>query len=279
MNSNIETTVKKHWRWLILEVFVLANLGFLAVDIYLAHSINQFHNPMEWTPVIFSAVAPVLLLTGLVMHGQLRRVLGLIVGWGSIAVGLVGMFYHLESRFFVEQTIKSLVYSAPFVAPLAYTGLGLLLLLNRMVDSESEEWSRWVVFLALAGFVGNFGLSLADHAQNGFFNTMEWIPVVSAAIGVGFLLVAATMRVQRPFIDLTLGVMLGQMAIGLLGAYFHVRVFLAGTAESTFENLIYSAPVFAPMLFPNLALLACLGLIDLRIKTIDTPRQMPATAS
>ena len=44
---------RRNWRWLILEMFALANLGFLAVDIYLAHSINRFENPMEWTPVFW----------------------------------------------------------------------------------------------------------------------------------------------------------------------------------------------------------------------------------
>ena len=52
----------------------------------------------------------------------------------AIAIGLVGVVLHLDSRFFHERTIKSLVYAAPFAAPLAYTGLGLLLIMNRMVD-------------------------------------------------------------------------------------------------------------------------------------------------
>jgi len=63
--------------------------------------------------------------------------------------------------------------SAPFAAPLAYAGLGLLVLLNRMVPAESPEWGWWIVFLALGGFAGNLALSLTDHAQNGFFNALE----------------------------------------------------------------------------------------------------------
>ena len=75
----------------------------------------------------------------------------------------------------------------PFAAPLAYTGLGLLLLLDRMVDAADLDWARWVVLLALGGFVGNFVLTLADHAQNGFFHPSEWIGVVAGAVAGGFL--------------------------------------------------------------------------------------------
>src|SRR5690242_15198549 len=126
--------------WFLLEVFVLSNLGFLTLDIYLAHSTNGFRKSAEYIPFFFSACAPVVLLIGLAC-AQRRRVLwkmlGHVVGWGAILVGLAGMLYHLNSSFFDERTLKSLTYSAPFAAPLAYTGLGFLLLLNRMVESDS----------------------------------------------------------------------------------------------------------------------------------------------
>ena len=51
-----------------------------------------------------------------------------------------------------------------------------------------------MLLLALGGFVGNFVFSLTDHAQNGFFNPLEWIPVVSSALAVGFLLVPFVVR-------------------------------------------------------------------------------------
>ena len=120
-------------------------------------------------------------------RGAVWRDLGHLVGWLAIAIGLVGVILHLDSRFFHERTIKSLVYAAPFAAPLAYTGLGLLLVMNRMVAADSREWPHWVLLMALGGFVGNFIFSLTDHAQNGFFHWTEWIPVVSSAFAVGFL--------------------------------------------------------------------------------------------
>src|SRR4029453_11454662 len=77
---------------------------------------------------------------------RLARGLGLAGGGGGIAVGVAGVLPHLESAFFEEQTLKNLVYTAPFAAPLAYTGIGFLLLLNRMVDARTVDWARWVIF-------------------------------------------------------------------------------------------------------------------------------------
>ena len=67
---------------------------------------------------------------------------GLVVGYASIAVGLAGVVYHLDSQFFAQWTIQSLVYTAPFAAPAAYAGLGFLLLVNRTVGSGHPEWNQ-----------------------------------------------------------------------------------------------------------------------------------------
>ena len=188
------------------------------------------------------------------------RDLGYLVGWSAMAIGLVGVVLHLDSRFFYDRTIKSLVYAAPFAAPLAYTGLGLLLLMNRMVASDSPEWPRWVLLLTLGGFFGNFLFSLTDHAQNGFFHWAEWIPVVSSAFAVGFLAAPFFTPVGRRYLWLCGGVMLVQGAVGLLGFYYHTAANLHGPSPRAWDNFIFGAPVLAPLLFPNLVLLACIGL-------------------
>ena len=71
-------------------------------------------------------------------------------------VGLTGVVLHLESHFFYERTLRSLTYSAPFAAPLAYTGLGFLLIMNRMVDPESIEWAQWVLLTHAGRFRRKF---------------------------------------------------------------------------------------------------------------------------
>src|SRR5262249_20463094 len=123
-----------------LETFVLVNLAFLSLDIWVAHSVNKFGHAVEYVPFYFSLAAAPVLLVGLLAgewlgFASVWRDVGYLVGWVAVAIGLVGVVLHLDSRFFDERTLKSLVYAAPFAAPLAYTGLGLLLIMNRMVEA------------------------------------------------------------------------------------------------------------------------------------------------
>ena len=166
----------------------------------------------------------------------------------------------MNADFFQQQTLKNLVYTAPFVAPLAYTGIGLILILDRMVDSRSLEWSRWVILLAAGGFVGNFVLSLADHAQNGFFYPSEWIGVVGGAVAVGFLVAAVVVPDNASLLVMNLALMAIQVVVGLVGFYLHARGDLSNQAGSIWDRFIYGAPIFAPLLFADLAVLAMLGL-------------------
>jgi len=249
--------------WFLLEIFILLNLGFLTLDIYLAHSVNEFRNPAEYIPLYFSACAPIILLVGLIF-AERRRVLwnlvGHAVGWSSIAVGLTGVILHLNSAFFYERTLKSLTYSAPFAAPLAYAGLGFLLVLNRMVDKHSLEWSQWLMFMALGGYAGNFVLSLTDHAGNGFFNPLEWIPVGASALAVGFLLTPLLVAVSREYLRWCGVVLLLEAVVGIWGFVLHARANLAGPSIHAFDNFVHGAPPFAPLLFPNLVALGMLAL-------------------
>lgn len=252
-----------------LEAFIVVNIAFLSLDIWLAHSVNQFAHPAESIPLYFSAVAPLVLLGALVLGEGLGyratwRDLGYFVGWLAVAIGMAGVIYHLESRFFEERTIKSLIYAAPFAAPLAYTGLGLLLIVNRMVPDDTSEWPYWVLLLALGGFFGNFLFSLTDHAQNGFYHATEWIPVISSGFAVGFLATPFLTTIGRRFLVLTALVLVAQAAVGLLGAYYHFEADWNGPAPTLLANLIDGAPVLAPLLFPNLVLLAGIALWVLR---------------
>ncbi len=265
---------------LLLELFVASNLAVLAGDIVLAHSVNQFRRPEEYIPLYFSAIAPILLLLVDLLrwrwgfHAAWRDV-GFLIGCLSVLVGLAGVLYHLQSSFFVSHTLRSLTYAAPFAAPLAYTGLGFLLLVNRMVPQHSEEWARWVILLATGGFFGNFVLCLTDHATNGFFLKTEWIPVISSAFASGFLIVPVLMPVARRYLDLCLAVLGIQALVGLLGFWYHLQMNLVAPGTSLFEKSVNGAPPMAPLLFPNLVGLTLIGLWELgaHLPTEDSARQ------
>lgn len=260
----------------LLEAFVAANLLFLVADVWLAHASNDFRHLAEWIPLGFAALGGLAVAAGLALgtgragpRGWRRgagRWLGLVVGWASLAVGVAGLVLHLESQFFRVLTLRSLVYSAPFVAPLSFAGLGFLLLLDRMVDPAEARWAWWVLFLALGGFVGNFVLSLVDHAQNGFFYATEWIPVAAAAAAVGYL---TTLFLREPgdgYLRLGFWVLGLQVAVGLVGFALHAARLLEPGSAPLAERVVHGAPLFAPLLFADLAVLAGLGLWDLRRK-------------
>ncbi len=262
-----------------VELFVTLNLAILAADIFIAHSVNHFQKAAEYIPLYFSIGAPAVLACIIALlwiwgFGAPWRDVGYAVGWLSVLVGLGGVLYHLESRFFLDRTLKSLTYAAPFAAPLAYSGLGFLLLMNRMVAARSMEWARWVILLALGGFFGNFVLSLTDHASNGFFARTEWIPVISSAFATGFLIIPLILTVTRRFLDLCLVVMMGQAFVGVLGFWFHMRANLVEPGHNVFDKLVNGAPPMAPLLFPNLVGLALIGLWALvpHVSESDTAR-------
>lgn len=248
-----------------LDIFVCFDFFCLTGDVLLAHSENHFRNPAEFIPFAFSLAAAAFLATALVMFLRFRwtalwRFTGFFIGWLSILVGIAGVVYHLDSNFFYARTLKSLTYAAPFAAPLAYTGLGCLLIMNRMVSELGKEWAHWVLFFTLGGFAGNFTLSLADHATNGFFRWTEWIPVVSSAVAVGFLLVLLLAGPPGVFLKWCYAVLVLQIAVGLAGFLLHAFADFHGMSSDLFENIISGAPPFAPLLFPNLAILGFIGL-------------------
>lgn len=245
-----------------VEAFIWSNLAFLGIDIALAHAENRYARAAEWVPLGFSALAALLLLPGLLSARRraASRWLALGIGGAAVLLGVSGMLYHLASAFFERQTLANLVYAAPFIAPLAYVGLGLLLLMTRLQRPEDPDWASWLLLLTLGGCVGNLGLSLLDHAQNGFARPAEWVSVGTAAFGTSFLLVAMLRPGERGFGLLTLGVLGLQAVVGVVGFALHLGADLARPGAALSERLIHGAPLFAPLLFADLALLGAIGL-------------------
>ena len=221
-----------------VELFALFNLGGLAPDIFLAHSTNAFHSRAELVPLIFSLAAPVLLLPALwaLATGQLAlwRTLGNFIGWVSVFIGIVGLVLHLKSQFFQEWTLASLVYTAPFAAPLAYTGIGLLLILNRSVSAEFARMGgvghlscarrlRWAILF-----------SVSPTTRKMVFSGVEWIPVIASALAVGFLTVPLVARVDRGFFKLCFGLLALQVIVGLTGFALHLQADLNASGKNLF---------------------------------------------
>jgi hypothetical protein len=109
-----------------------------------------------------------------------------------------------------------------------------------------------------------FVFSLADHAGNGFYFAVEWVPVAASAIAIGFLCVPLVMRVSRVFIDVSAAVLILDAGVGLWVFVLHTMSKLRGPSVHPFDNFVYGAPPMAPLLFPNLMILGIIGLWQLR---------------
>src|SRR3954464_9899651 len=96
-------SLRRRWqRWsmdhqLWIELFVLFNFAGLVGDIFLAHSTNHFRERSEYLPLYFSAAAAAALAFGVAVRNRrayVWRIVGHVVGWLAIGVGLAGVVLH-----------------------------------------------------------------------------------------------------------------------------------------------------------------------------------------
>ena len=88
----------------------------------------------------------------------------------------------------------------------------------------------------------------------------EWIGVVASAWAVSSLCAVLVVHDNPPLRRLALAIMAAQVGVGLLGFYLHVMADLRSPAGSLWDRFLYGAPLFAPLLFADLATLAALGI-------------------
>ena len=250
-------------RWAI--AFAGFNFLFMGLDIVMAHSVNEFGKSAEFVPLVFSGVAGPAALVQAIVRPRAAAWRGFFLGVlaAGVVVGLAGTWLHLDSHFLRHPSLKTLVYTAPIVAPLACAGVSFVALAGLM-DSESA-WSRQRALFLLAGggFAGNAFLAVADHAQNGFFVSVEWSSVFAGFLGAAtFLGLALRERPSSVEGSFALLVVLFQMAIGSVGFGFHLLANLDGVGPTFVDQFVFGAPVFAPLLFANLGLLGLLALME-----------------
>ena len=129
-----------------------------------------------------------------------------------------------------------------------------------MLPDTDPQWAEWVIFLAGCGWCGNFLLSALDHAQNGFFDAAEWIPVITSALAVGCVITLYCQPDQMGFSKYCATVFAINFIVGIAGFFLHLLADLHLPSAAEAEKFIYGAPPFAPLLFSDLSLLALLGI-------------------
>ncbi len=260
---------------------------FLGVDIYFAHSISGTIRPNEWIPIIFGPVAGLLLLiSGLVAlrKRSLATVVATLVFLASIAVGLLGAYFHLYRAILPSApagervTIDLLVWAPPLLGPLTFSLIGLLgissawledpvdsgrlLLLGgrhlRLPYSKTQAYFFMVGLGALATVIS----SVFDHARTNFSNPWLWAPTIAGvfatvvATATGFL-----SKPRRSDLLIYTATMLLLILVGVVGAILHISNNLVAEGTIVGERFIRGAPFMAPLLFADMGTLGLLVLL------------------
>lgn len=265
-----------------------ANEFFLAVDIYLAHSISGTITRFEWIPIVFGPVAALMLLMAGVLATRRREtasVLATVVFAASILVGLVGAYLHWIRAILpsalpgAQVSIPLLVWAPPILGPLTFSLVGILGISAAWIESPPDSGNltlvgrrrmslpysktRAYLFLVGLGCLATVISSVLDHARTGFANPWLWVPTLVGVFGVAVAVGLGMMeRPPRAEIATYVAAMLALVALGLLGAWLHVQSNL--TAQGTFvgERFLRGAPALAPLLFANMGVIGLIALLD-----------------
>jgi len=261
---------------------------FLGIDIYLAHSISGTIVPNEWIPIIFGPIAGVLLLiAGLIAlrNRGLATVLANIVFVASIAVGLLGAYFHLRRAALPaappgqQLTVGLLVWAPPFLGPLMFALVGVLGISAAWVEDPPDSgrlrllgertiqlpYSKTQAYLMLVGLgaLSTVISSVLDHARTGFVNPWLWLPTVIGVFGTVVPIALALLpRPGRADVTIYIAAMVLMIAVGVVGAVLHVQDSLTSELRFVPERFIRGAPVLAPLLFADIGGLGLLALLS-----------------
>jgi len=263
------------------------NEFFLAVDIYLAHSISGTITRNEWIPIIFGPIASALLLLAglLALHRRgLATVIANVVLLASICVGLLGAYFHFLRAILPTAplgqrvSLDLIVWAPPILGPLTFCLVGLLGISAVWIEEPPDSGilrliggvhlrlpyskTRAYCFLVGLGSLATLISSVLDHARTHFTNPWLWIPTSVGAfgtvVGVGLGLMD---RPTRADVWTFVGGMMAMLLVGLAGAYFHIESNLTSQGTIVGERFVRGAPFLAPLLFCNMGTLGLLALL------------------
>lgn len=272
----------------LMLLMVAVNELILGVDILLAHSISGTIVPNEWIPIIFGISAGIVLLVAgalAIRQRTLATLLATIVFLGSIIVGVLGSYFHLQrgllpdAPFGQQITLNLLVWAPPVFGPIAFAGVGLLgisaawrekptdsgtllLLRGRRVHMPLSK-TRAYFFLVSLGILSSLISSAFDHARTGFENPWLWLPTAAGVFATVVPAVVGAMdKPGKRDITIYIVAMVFLLLVGVVGAGLHIITDLTSDFEVVPERFLRGAPILAPLLFSNMAMIGLIALLD-----------------
>ena len=261
---------------------------FTGVDIFLAHNISGDVTPNEWIPIIFGISAGVLLLlAGLLAFRQraLATVFANMVFLGSILIGLLGTYFHLQRAGLIGTTVaqgrevNALVWAPPFLGPAFFILIGVLGISAAWIESPTESgrlrllgnahvqmpYSKTRAYFLIVGMFTLFTTisSVMDHSRLNFENRWVWLPMIAGVFGTACAITLGL--IEKPTrADLTtyLVAMVLLLMVGGIGFLLHISSNLVSQNVIVIERFIRGSPLLAPLLFANVGLLGLVVLLN-----------------
>ena len=276
----------------IMLLMAATNEIFLGVDIYLAHSISGTIVPNEWIPIIFGPIAGiVLLVAGLVAQRkrQLATIVANIIFIASIAVGLLGAYFHFVRAILPDAppgekiALDLLVWAPPVIGPLMFSLVGLigisavwiedppdsgrLVLLGKKRLQLPYSKTRAFFFMVSLGVLATLLSSVLDHARTPFTNPWLWAPVAVGVFGVitAFLL-GIIEQPSRADIAIYFGAMVLLIVVAVVGLILHIQLNLTSEGVVVQERFVRGAPFMAPLLFADIGMIGLIALLDSKVE-------------
>jgi hypothetical protein len=272
----------------LMLLMAAVNEIFLAIDIYLAHSISGTIRPNEWIPIIFGPIAGgLLLLAGLIALKQrpLATLIATVVFVCSIGVGLLGAYFHVMRAILPSGpsgqrvTIDLLVWAPPILGPLTFALVGMLGISAAWVEDPPDSGvlvllgerrlhlpyskTRAYLFWIGLGILATVISSVLDHARTHFENPWLWLPTAAGVFGtVVTVTLGAIDRPRRADLAIYTLTMLLLIVVGVVGSVLHIGDNLTSRGDFVVERFIRGAPFLAPLLFSNMGMLGLIALLD-----------------
>lgn len=272
----------------LMLLMAATNEIFLGIDIYLAHSISGTIVPNEWIPIIFGPTAGILLLVAGVIalrHRMLATVFANLVFIASIAVGLLGGYFHLIRAILPsapsgqQVTLDLLVWAPPIIGPLIFSLVGLIGISAAWVEDPPDSGrlaflgqryiqlpyskTRAFFFMVSLGILATLISSVLDHARTDFSNFWLWVPT---AVGVFGVVVAGLLGMldqpRRGDLAAYVLAMLLLIAVGVIGLVLHIQQNLTASGLVIQERFVRGAPFLAPLLYANMGALGLIALLN-----------------
>ena len=285
--SQLHLPLSRDQCFLLLAAF---NQLFIALDIYLAHSINGTIKANEWIPIVYGGGAGfVLLAAGLLALRDRARaaLLANLVFILGVIVGLLGAYFHLNrmalpgGRLLSLEAVGALIWAPPVIGPLFFvliSGLGisaaweeaptdsgrLMLGGARRLQLPYSKTRAYMLITALY-IMATLISSVLDHARFRFDKAWVWLPVAAALFAFSTsLFLSLVKRPNGGDIMTHTAAMLMLIAVGILGFVLHGESSLTASGQIVVERFLRGSPFLAPLLFCNAGLMGLLALLDPR---------------